>query len=198
LGPGEILSSPTQNYKILGVAGKGAYSTVFRASRTTDGLNVAIKVLRNNPTTHRAGMKESGILEKIFDSDEQSRRFIVELIENVKVKGHYCLVFEALGMNLRDLLQKYGKGVGLKVSAIQIYARQAFAALAILRKCNVIHADIKPDNVLVSEKLNTAKICDFGTAMTAPFNDLVPYLASRFYRAPEIGTWMISDNVKFV
>ena len=174
------------------------YSTVFRASRVTDKVNVAIKVLRNNPTTHRAGIKEFGILERIFDSDEQSRRFIVEFIGKFEVKGHYCLVFEALGMNLRDLLQKYGKGVGLKVSAIQIYARQAFAALAILKKCNVAHADIKPDNILVSEKLNTAKICDFGTAMTTPFADLVPYLASRFYRAPEIGTYTISDNIEFL
>lgn len=89
-------------------------------------------------------------------------------------------------MNLRDLLQKYGKDVGLNIMAVQIYARHLFAALAILRKSKVIHADIKPDNILVPNALNLSKLCDFGAALEAPYTEPVPYLASRFYRAPEI------------
>lgn len=51
-----------------------------------------------------------------------------------------------------------------------------------------MHADIKPDNILVSEGFAQLKLCDFGSAFkeSAPDNDPTPYLVSRFYRAPEI------------
>ncbi len=51
-----------------------------------------------------------------------------------------------------------------------------------------MHADIKPDNILVSAGFAQLKLCDFGSAFkeSAPDNDPTPYLVSRFYRAPEI------------
>lgn len=52
-------------------------------------------------------------------------------------------------MDLRELLKKYGRDVGLGIQAIQVYARQLFSALSVLEKHNVIHADVKPDNILV-------------------------------------------------
>lgn len=59
-------------------------------------------------------------------------------------------------------------------------------ALSHLRNCGVLHADIKPDNILVSSTRTTVKLCDFGSAMFAGDNEITPYLVSRFYRAPEI------------
>eukprot|EP00455_Lapot_gusevi_P020362 TRINITY_DN2161_c0_g2_i10.p1 TRINITY_DN2161_c0_g2~~TRINITY_DN2161_c0_g2_i10.p1 ORF type:complete len:210 (-),score=31.75 TRINITY_DN2161_c0_g2_i10:83-712(-) len=61
-----------------------------------------------------------------------------------------------------------------------------FIALRHLKKCNIIHADIKPDNMLVNDKLNILKICDFGSATSVAEMEITPYLVSRFYRAPEI------------
>lgn len=46
--------------------------------------------------------------------------------------------------------------------------------------------DIKPDNILVNESKVQLKLCDFGSATSINDNELTPYLASRFYRAPEI------------
>jgi serine/threonine-protein kinase PRP4 len=63
---------------------------------------------------------------------------------------------------------------------------QIFLALSHLRKHKIIHADIKPDNILISKDTKTLKICDFGTAFPVEENSLVEYLVSRFYRAPEI------------
>ena len=52
-------------------------------------------------------------------------------------------------MNLRDVVKRFGKDVGLNIRAVRAYAHQLFLALSLLRKCNIMHADIKPDNILV-------------------------------------------------
>ena len=91
-------------------------------------------------------------------------------------------------MNLRETLKKFGKDVGINISAIRIYGRQLFVALKFLTELKIVHADIKLDNILISQDLKTVKLCDFGSAFfeTDTDNDPTPYLVSRFYRAPEI------------
>jgi serine/threonine-protein kinase PRP4 len=46
-------------------------------------------------------------------------------------------------MNLRDVVKKYGKDVGITLTAVKIYAKQLFVALKHLRNHKIIHADIK-------------------------------------------------------
>lgn len=53
-------------------------------------------------------------------------------------------------MNLRDVIKRFGKDVGLNMRAVRAYAHQLFLAMSLMRKCGYVHADIKPDNVLVS------------------------------------------------
>jgi serine/threonine protein kinase len=53
-------------------------------------------------------------------------------------------------MNLRELTLKYGRNVGLNITAVAIYAGQLLVALRHLQQCRVLHADIKPDNILVN------------------------------------------------
>lgn len=96
------------------------------------------------------------------------------------------MVMEPLAMNLREVLKKYGKNVGLHVKAVRSYTQQLLLALKLLKKTGILHADIKPDNILVNESNLILKLCDFGSAAMATDNDITPYLVSRFYRAPEI------------
>jgi serine/threonine-protein kinase PRP4 len=63
---------------------------------------------------------------------------------------------------------------------------QLLMALYHLSNCGVLHADIKPDNILVNASHNSVKLCDFGSAMFAGDNEITPYLVSRFYRPPEV------------
>lgn len=53
-------------------------------------------------------------------------------------------------MNLREVLKKYGRDVGLHIKAVRSYTQQLLLALKLLKRCSILHADIKPDNILVS------------------------------------------------
>ena len=131
-------------------------------------------------------MKEIEFLKKINDADQEDRFHCLRMHRSFMFKGHLCLVFEPLAMNLRDVVKKYGSGVGLHVKAVRSYSQQLFLALKLLKKCNILHADIKPDNILVNESKSVLKLCDFGSASDAKDAEITPYLVSRFYRAPEI------------
>jgi len=96
------------------------------------------------------------------------------------------MVFEPLSMNLREVLKKYGKNVGLHIKAVRSYAQQMLLALKVMKKANIVHADIKPDNILVNESKLLLKLCDFGSASHVAEGEITPYLVSRFYRAPEV------------
>jgi len=231
---GEILeldSSPVQDnskkkkFKVLGVVGKGVFSTVLKCCMEEDSgdfksLNkskdnptkkdedvVALKLIRNNDTMSRAAETEVAILHRL-----QPHRHIVALLSGKSITkseddtgkadnslrkkppplqhyvGHVVVMFPYLPYNVRDVLAKFGKGVGLSLAAVQSYLSQLLSALAHLSRHNIIHADLKPDNLLVSEDFSTVKVCDFGSAMLCGSAQALPtpYLVSRFYRAPEV------------
>ncbi|KAG9300297.1 hypothetical protein G9A89_011370 [Geosiphon pyriformis] len=180
---GEILDN---RYHVYSNLGKGVFSSVVKAKDNSEGTDVAIKIIRNNDTMYRAGMRELNILKKLSLADPDNKKHVIKLFRHFDHKGHLCLVFESLSMNLREVLKKFGKDVGINIKAVRIYAQQLFLSLSLLKKCNILHADIKPDNILVSESKNTLKMCDLGSASDASENDITPYLVSRFYRAPEI------------
>ncbi|KAK7306943.1 hypothetical protein VNO77_39589 [Canavalia gladiata] len=184
---GEILDG---RYEVIAAHGKGVFSTVVRAKNLKIGNGepeeVAIKIIRHNDTMYKAGMDELVILKKLVGADPDDKRHCVRFLSSFKYRNHLCLVFESLHLNLREVLKKFGRNIGLRLTAVRAYAKQLFIALKHLRNCGVLHCDIKPDNMLVNESKNTLKLCDFGNAMFAGKNEVTPYLVSRFYRAPEI------------
>ncbi|KAI8377571.1 kinase-like domain-containing protein [Radiomyces spectabilis] len=173
-------------YNTLATLGRGVFSSVVKARDTVTGEDVAIKIIRSNETMYKAGLKELGLLRKLMEADPDNKKHVIRLQRHFEHRNHLCLVFESLSMNLRDVVKKYGKDVGISIKAVRIYAQQLFLSLSLLKKCNILHADIKPDNILVSDSKNVLKLCDLGSASDASENEITPYLVSRFYRAPEI------------
>jgi len=94
--------------------------------------------------------------------------------------------FELEGYDLLDLIKKYGRGVGLKVSAIQIYAKQLLLSLYHLKKVGLIHADLKPTNILVNEARTKIRLSDFGSAHSAQEAETAPFLVTGWFRPPEV------------
>uniref|UniRef100_A0A9J8ABD2 Serine/threonine-protein kinase PRP4 homolog n=1 Tax=Cyprinus carpio carpio TaxID=630221 RepID=A0A9J8ABD2_CYPCA len=181
---GEILD---KRYDVYGYTGQGVFSNVVRARDTARaGQEVAVKIIRNNELMQKTGLKELEFLKKLNDADPDDKFHCLRLFRHFYHKQHLCLVFEPLSMNLREVLKKYGKDVGLHIKAVRSYSQQLFLALKLLKRCNILHADIKPDNILVNESKTILKLCDFGSASHVADNEITPYLVSRFYRAPEI------------
>ncbi|ORY99073.1 kinase-like domain-containing protein [Syncephalastrum racemosum] len=180
---GELLDS---RYQTVSKLGRGVFSSVVKAKDTVTDEEVAIKIIRNNEIMYKAGLKELGFLNKLKEADPENKKHVIRFIRQFEYRNHLCLVFESLSMNLRDVLKKYGKDVGLSIQAVRVYAQQLFLSLTLLKKCNIVHADIKPDNVLVTESKSMLKLCDLGSASDVSDNEITPYLVSRFYRAPEI------------
>uniref|UniRef100_A0A0R3RT05 Serine/threonine-protein kinase PRP4 homolog n=1 Tax=Elaeophora elaphi TaxID=1147741 RepID=A0A0R3RT05_9BILA len=181
---GEMLDS---RYRVYGYTGAGVFGNVVRATDAArSNTHVAVKIIRNNEVMRRTGMKELDILKKLNEADRDDRYHCLQLYRHFYHHQHLCLVFESLSMNLRELLKKYGNSVGLHMKAVRSYTQQLLMALRLLKKCNILHADIKPDNILVNDTKMTLKLCDFGSGCHVADAEVAPYLVSRFYRAPEI------------
>jgi len=181
---GEVMDT---RYSVFGYTGQGVFSNVVRARDSMKtNQEVCIKIIRNNEIMHKTGLKELEILRRINDTDPDDKYHCIRLHRNFFHKQHLCMVFEPLSMNLREVLKKYGKNVGLHIKAVRSYAQQMLLALKVMKKANIVHADIKPDNILVNESKLLLKLCDFGSASHVAEGEITPYLVSRFYRAPEI------------
>lgn len=192
---GEVMNSM---YKVVTAAGRGVFSSVLKAevlastATTTTatapgGQTVVIKVVRSKDVMAQAALKEIEVLRLLQGRDPEGKMHVIRLLSHFLYKGHTCLVFEPMAMNLRDLLRRYGRSEGLNLRAVQVFARQLCISLLHLKRCGVLHADIKPDNICVDDNLLRLKLVDLGSAsLTTDENPVTPYLVSRYYRAPEI------------
>ena len=73
------------------------------------------------------------------------------------------------------------------ISSIQRIIFQVLRAVHFCHEHNCIHRDVKPENILVTKE-GIVKLCDFGFArlLTGPGDEYTDYVATRWYRAPEL------------
>jgi serine/threonine-protein kinase PRP4 len=175
-------------YEVVSDAcGRGMFSNVIKCKDNRRNMSVAIKVIRTNDMMRDAAEKEVDILRKLCAAQEKDdRRNIVRLFRHFDFRNHLCLVFECYHANLRQVLKQYGRGKGLHIRAVSGYAKQMMLGLKLMRQCKIIHADIKLDNVLISEDKQKLKICDLGCAHEVSEAEAGAEICSRFYRALEL------------
>mmetsp|Transcript_35686 Transcript_35686/g.82945 ORF Transcript_35686/g.82945 Transcript_35686/m.82945 type:complete len:597 (-) Transcript_35686:123-1913(-) len=169
-------------------SGRGVFSNVVKAKdRRREGEPlVAIKIIRSNDMMKKAAEKEVEILQKLNTADKADRRHVVRLLETFYYRKHIFLVFECMWDDLRAAVKKYTKNRGMGLQAVTVFTKQLLVGVRHMHRCQIIHADIKPDNILISENNNIVKLCDFGTAVELKDITVSPYLMSRFYRPPEV------------
>ncbi|XP_043346752.1 cyclin-dependent kinase-like 3 isoform X5 [Dermochelys coriacea] len=168
-------------YETLGKVGEGSYGTVVKCKHKETGQIVAIKIFYEKPekSVNKIAMREIKFLKQFRHEN------LVNLIEVFRQKKKIHLVFEFIDHTVLDELQHYCHGLDNK--RLRKYLFQILRAIDYLHSNNVIHRDIKPENILVSQT-GITKLCDFGFARTlaAPGDIYTDYVATRWYRAPEL------------
>lgn len=152
-----IQSALGERYLIKHELGAGGMATVYLATDTRHGRDVAVKVLRPELA---ASLGSERFLREIQIVARLQHPHILMLIDSGGQDGFLFYVMPFFeGESLRQRLDREGQ---LPIDdAIQI-ARQVASALAYAHKKGVIHRDIKPGNILLSE--NDAMVADFGIA----------------------------------
>lgn len=104
---------------------------------------VALKIIRNEPKFNRQAKVEIKILENVLMNDPKFKSNIVQLKHAFFFRGHACLSFELLHINLYQFLKKT-KFNGLNLDIIRRISIQILKGLLFLKKQNIIHCDLKP------------------------------------------------------
>jgi mitogen-activated protein kinase 1/3 len=176
-----------EHYDIQRRLGSGTYGVVYQATQKSSGQHVAIKVIRHldNPLVCRRTLREIKYLQH-FKHDN-----IISLLDVARPNGirnfsEACIIQEYMPQNLTHVIGKYE----LTELQISYLTHQMLAGLSAIHLAGIIHRDMKPDNLLVGPNCEL-KICDFGLARAQAMGGrrrvkLTEYVATRWYRAPEI------------
>ncbi|XP_058855265.1 cyclin-dependent kinase-like 2 isoform X4 [Acipenser ruthenus] len=169
-------------YENLGLVGEGSYGMVMKCRNKENGRIVAIKKFLesdDDKTVKKIAMREIKLLKQLRHEN------LVNLLEVCKKKRRWYLVFEFVDRTLLDDLEQFPNG--LDYNKVKKYLFQILRAITFCHHHSIIHRDIKPENILVSQ-YGVVKLCDFGFArtMAAPGEVYTDYVATRWYRAPEL------------
>ena len=175
-----------KKYEVLGVVGEGAYGIVYKCRNKETDKFVAIKKFKEieDKLVQKTMKRELKMLQMLKHDN------VVDFQEAFIYKENLFLVFEYVEKNLLEVLEKYPEGLNPKL--IKSFVFQMCKAVHYLHMKNIIHRDVKPENLLVDENMNL-KLCDFGFARKISLNQennnvdaMTDYVATRWYRSPEL------------
>ncbi|CAH1972671.1 unnamed protein product [Acanthoscelides obtectus] len=171
-----------EKYEQLSVIGEGSYGIVTKSRHKDTNEIVAIKRFletEEDTTIRKMALREIRMLKRLRHEN------LVTLIEVFRHRKRFYLVFEYVAGTLLDELERYNGGLECEMCRERIF--QVTRAISYCHYNNIVHRDVKPENVLVST-LGVVKLCDFGFArlVTNPNEACTEYVATRWYRAPEL------------
>ena len=171
-----------ERYQELKVLGEGSYGVVYQCRNKHTLEMVAIKKMKNSNDYDA---------QKIFHREvkmlrELNHKNIVKLLEAIKKKSIIYLVFEFLECNLMEEIEKFKNGMDEDMVSNCTY--QILSGLKHMHDMSIVHRDLKPENILIQNHI--LKICDFGFARKLDNERYTEYVATRWYRAPELLLFM--------
>ena len=170
-------------YEIQEIIGKGGMATVYKAQDIVLKRYVAVKVLREEFTTDEEFIKR-------FNTEAQSaasltHQNIVSIYDVGNEDNIYYIVMELIqGKTLKQIIDE--DGVLPWKWSLNI-AIQIASALEVAHKNNIIHRDIKPHNIIITED-GIAKVTDFGIAKAVSNSTITAFgttIGSVHYFSPE-------------
>ena len=170
-------------YEIVEKIGNGGMATVYKARCLVLKRYVAVKVLREEYTTDNEFIKRFKI--EAESAASLTHPNIVSVYDVGEEGNLYYIVMELIkGKTLKEIIVEQGR-LGWKWS-VKV-AMQIASALETAHKNNIIHRDIKPHNIIITED-GTAKVTDFGIAKAVSNSTITAFgttLGSVHYFSPE-------------
>lgn len=166
------------NYKIIDILGTGGMAKVYVAMHSTDNRRVVIKEMAHPESKQR--FKQEAII-----STSLKHRNIVATYDYFTDGPSYYLVMEYIdGTDLATLIHEHAP-LAPRIAAL--IASDVARAIGYAHKRNIIHRDIKPTNILLSQR-GTVKLSDFGVARGEDLPHLTQtgtVIGTPFYMSPE-------------
>jgi hypothetical protein len=144
-------------YRIEQRLGEGGFAAVYRAFDTVEGIRVALKI----PYEHLSDRALTDFRREVRLAAQLEHPNILQLKNADFIDGHFVLVFPLGERTLADRMQSR-----ISVAAALEYGEQMTAAVAHAHSLNIIHCDIKPENLILFED-NRLRLTDFGIAKIA-------------------------------
>jgi eukaryotic-like serine/threonine-protein kinase len=170
-------------YKLLEVIGDGGMAIVYRAKDLILDRDVAVKVLRSEFN------KDEDFIRRFKREAESATSLdhpnIVSIYDVGEDEEIYFIVMEYVqGKTLKQYIKEHGK---ISVEESLHIMKQIVSGMAVAHDHGIIHRDIKPHNILITEN-GTAKLTDFGIALaitSATITHTNSILGSVHYFSPE-------------
>lgn len=186
IGQGDVI---VNRYRVVEGIDRAAFSKTVRAQDLQTNTPVCLKILKNNKDCVDQGLDEIKLLRLLNDQDPDDAHGIVRMSDFFYYKEHLFIVLELLRANLFEF-QKYEMETAqmpyFSLARVQCIAKQVLNSLVFIHSKNLIHCDLKPENVLMKSYADCkVKIIDFGSSCFTT-DVLSSYAQSRAYRAPEV------------
>lgn len=144
-----------KNYNVISELGRGSYSIVWLAYNISDNDFYALKV--QNPEDYKDGISEIRILRDL-PNNENLLKLKEHFLKKIGNKRFLCSSYDLCCGNLDTFIRKGEYNNGLDMSIVKKIFLQLIQGLNILHnKCNLIHCDIKTDNILLKGHNNRDK-----------------------------------------
>lgn len=138
-------------YEVLKVIGKGSFGQVVKAYDHKFHEHVALKMVRNEKRFHRQAQEEIRILDHLRKQDKDNTMNIIHMYNSFTFRGHMCITFELLSINLYELIKK-NKFQGFSLTLVRKFSHSLLQCLNALHRNKIIHCDMKPENVLLKQQ----------------------------------------------
>ncbi|KAG0592668.1 hypothetical protein KC19_1G271400 [Ceratodon purpureus] len=176
-------------YHVTEYLGSAAFSKAIQAHDLHTGMDVCMKIIKNNKDFFDQSLDEIKLLKYINKHDPGDKHHLLRLYDYFYHREHLFIVCELLRANLYEF-HKYNRESGGEVyftmPRLQSIARQCLEALEFIHGLGLIHCDLKPENILVkSYSRCEIKVIDLGSSCFQT-DHLCSYVQSRSYRAPEV------------